>query len=94
MCKKYQGFIKVKTQESILRALCKELDVLSMKIGEFVDEYFARTLATANKMIAHGEKLTDQVMIVEKILRSLTSRFYYVVCSIEESNDLKKIKNN
>ena len=44
MCKKYQGFIKVKTQGSILRALCKELDVLSMKIGEFVDEYFARTL--------------------------------------------------
>ncbi|XP_068653841.1 uncharacterized protein [Aristolochia californica] len=30
----------------------------------------------------------EQVMIIEKILRSMTSRFDYVVCSIEESNNL------
>ncbi|MCI08289.1 retrovirus-related Pol polyprotein from transposon TNT 1-94, partial [Trifolium medium] len=44
-------------------------------------------LAIANKMNSHGENLT-QGTIVEKILRSLTSRFNYVVCSIEESNDV------
>ncbi|MCH83489.1 retrovirus-related Pol polyprotein from transposon TNT 1-94 [Trifolium medium] len=38
-------------------------------------------------MNAHGENMT-QGTIVEKILRSLTSRFSYVVCSIEESNDV------
>ena len=38
-------------------------------------------------MKIHGEKLED-VTIIEKILRSMNSRFDYVVCSIEESNDI------
>lgn len=58
-----------------------------MKEGEGVDEYFARTLTIANKMKIHSEKM-EQVVIIEKILRSMTSRFDYVVCSVEESNDL------
>jgi hypothetical protein len=58
-----------------------------MKENETVDEYFSRTLAIANKMTAHGERL-EQVNIVEKVLRSTTSEFNYVVCSIEESNDV------
>ena len=58
-----------------------------MKEGESVDEYFARTLTIANKMKIHGESM-KQVVIIEKILRSMTSRFDYVVCSVEESNDL------
>ncbi|GAU28376.1 hypothetical protein TSUD_257040 [Trifolium subterraneum] len=55
--------------------------------NESIDEYFARTLTIANKMTAHGER-TEQVVVVEKILRSLTAKFNYVVCSIEESNDM------
>ena len=35
----------------------------------------------------HGEKMSD-VSIVLKILRSMASKFDYVACSIEESNDL------
>ena len=38
----------------------------------------------ANKMRFHGEKMED-LSIVEKILRSLTPKYDYVVCSIEES---------
>lgn len=34
-----------------------------------------------------GRKWED-VVIIEKILRSMTSKFDYVVCSTEESNDL------
>ena len=30
----------------------------------------------------------EQLTIVEKILRSMTTRFDYVVCSIEESNNV------
>ncbi|KAL4304133.1 hypothetical protein GQ457_10G005800 [Hibiscus cannabinus] len=58
-----------------------------MKEGESVFEYFGITLTIANKMKAHGESMCH-VKIVEKILRSMTSKFVYVVCSIEESNDV------
>ena len=37
-------------------------------------------------MQVHGESMKQNV-IVEKNLRSMTSKFNYVVCSIEESND-------
>ena len=81
---KYQGSTKVKRAQ--LQALRREFEVLGMKEGEKVDDYFARTLTIANKMKVHGEKMEQQV-VVEKILRSMTSKFNYVVCSIEESND-------
>jgi RNase H-fold protein (predicted Holliday junction resolvase) len=58
-----------------------------MTEGESVDAYFTRTLIIANKMKVHGENM-QQVVIIENILRSMTSRFDYVVCSVEESNNL------
>ncbi|KAA8550309.1 hypothetical protein F0562_001993 [Nyssa sinensis] len=57
-----------------------------MKSGESVSDYFSRTMAIANKMRIHGDKMAD-VTIIEKILRSMTAKFNYVVCSIEESKD-------
>ncbi|KAK2442749.1 putative mitochondrial protein [Trifolium repens] len=85
MKQKYQGSTKVKRAH--LQALRKELELLEMKDGETVDEYFARTLAIINKMKIHGERI-EPVTVVEKILRSMTPKFNYVVCSIEESNDV------
>ena len=70
-----------------LQALKREFEILGMKEGEKVDDYFSRTLTIANKMKAQGERM-EQTVIVEKILRSMTSKFNYVVCSIEESNNL------
>ncbi|MCI36985.1 retrovirus-related Pol polyprotein from transposon TNT 1-94, partial [Trifolium medium] len=49
--------------------------------------YFSRTLAIANKMTSHGERM-EKVTVVEKILRSMPAKFNYMVCSIEESNDV------
>ena len=92
MKQKHQGSTRVKRAQ--LQALRREFEVLQMKEGESVDEYFARTLTIANKMKIHGERMKihgesmKQVVIIEKILRSMTSRFDYVVCSVEESNDL------
>lgn len=85
---KYQGSTKVKRAQ--LQALRREFEMLLMKEGETVDEYFARTLAIANKMKTHGESM-GQTVVVEKILRSMTARFDYVVCSIEESNDVETL---
>jgi len=85
MKQKYQGSTRVKRAQ--LQALRKEFEVLQMKEGESVDAYFSRTLIIANKMKIHGENM-QQVVIIEKILRSMTSRFDYVVCSVEESNNL------
>ena len=82
---KYKGTTRVKRAQ--LQALRKEFEMLHMKEGESVNVYFARTLTIANKMRIHGEKMGD-VIIIEKILRSMNPKFDYVVCSIEESNDL------
>ncbi|CAL9001397.1 unnamed protein product [Prunus brigantina] len=66
-----------------LQALRKEFEILHMKAGETVKEYFARTLTVANKMKANGETLGD-VAVIEKILRSLTLKFDYVLLVHEQ----------
>ncbi|KAK0585547.1 hypothetical protein LWI29_030231 [Acer saccharum] len=83
--KKYYGTSRVKRAH--LQALCKDFEILHMKGGESLNGYFAKTLTIANKMQIHDEKMED-VIVIEKILRSMTPKFDYVVYSIEESNDL------
>ena len=58
-----------------------------MKAREYVNEYFAGTLTVTNKMKANGEDKGD-VVVVEKILRYMTLKFDYIMCSIEESRDI------
>ena len=43
----------------------KEFEILGMKEGEKVHDYFAKTFTIANKMKIHGEKMEH--VIVEKI---------------------------
>lgn len=86
MKQKYHGSSKVKRASR--QALKKDFEILQMKEDERIDEFFARTLTIVNKLKVHGGQNMSQVDIVEKILRSLTPRFDYVACSIEESNDL------
>lgn len=88
MKKKYEGNERVK--RSILQALRKEFETLEMKAGEGVSEYFSRVMSVANKMRVHGEQMRD-VVIVEKILRSLSDKFNYIVCSIEKSKDIDRL---
>eukprot|EP00257_Ricinus_communis_P021759 XP_015581307.1 uncharacterized protein LOC107262105 [Ricinus communis] len=58
-----------------------------MKSDESVTTYFTKTMIVANKMRFHGERM-DDVVIVEKILHSLSTKYNYVVCSIKESKDV------
>ena len=85
MKRKYQGSKRV--QRSQLQALRREFEVLEMKEDETVTEYFARVMLVANNMRNNGEAMQD-IKIVEKILRTLTERFNYIVVSIEEANDI------
>lgn len=47
-------------------------------------------MAIVNKMRIHGDK-TQDVTVVEKILRSMMPKFNCVVCSIEEANDIEEL---
>lgn len=85
MRRRYHGSTKVKRAQ--LQALCREVKVFCMKDNETINEYFSRTFPIANKMTCEGEKI-EQTIIVEKVLRYMTIEFNYVVCSIEESNDV------
>ena len=67
--------------------LRKEFETLEMRSGEGVTEYLSRVMTVANKMRTYGEDMKD-VKVVEKILHSLTEKYNYVVCSIEESKDI------
>ncbi|XP_028088853.1 uncharacterized protein LOC114289345 [Camellia sinensis] len=88
MKKKYQGTSKVKRSQ--LQALRREFETLQMKSGESASDYFSRTMAIANKIRIHSDQ-TQDVIIVEKILRSMTMKFDYIVCSIEESKDIDEL---
>ncbi|XP_027109120.1 uncharacterized protein LOC113759682 [Coffea eugenioides] len=84
MKKKYQGNVKAKWVQ--LQGFHIEFETLHIKSGESVTNFFARTMTIADKMRIYGEKLED-VTILEKVLRSVTPKFNFVVCSIEESKD-------
>ncbi|CAN6694767.1 unnamed protein product [Malus baccata var. baccata] len=85
-----ENFLRSKEYWDLLQALRRDFETLQMKNEEPVTEYFAKTMGIVNKMRIHGGKLDDG-SIVEKILRSMTPKFNYIVCSIEEPNDTAEI---
>ncbi|XP_015582859.2 uncharacterized protein LOC107262301 [Ricinus communis] len=85
---KFQGSAGVKRAQ--LQALRREFEVLKMKEGETINDYFGRVMIVSNSMRNCGE-LVEEVKIVEKILRTLMDKFNYVVCSIEESKNLDEL---
>lgn len=68
----------------------REFEILDMKAREAIIEYIGRVLVLANSMRSLGKVIVD-VKIVEKILRTLSEKFNYVVCTIEELKNTSKM---
>ena len=88
MKRKFGGNERLK--RSLLNTLRREFEVLTMKPEEKIGEYFGRVMTVSNKMRSNSEDMPDS-KIVEKILRTLTDQFTYVVISIEESKDTRSM---
>ena len=58
-----------------------------MKASESSFYYFTQVVIISNELKRNGEKLKE-VKIIEMILRSVYSKFDYIVVTIEETKDL------
>ncbi|XP_075488040.1 uncharacterized protein LOC142527188 [Primulina tabacum] len=85
LLRSYKGVEKV--QKIRLQTLRRQFELLQMEKTETISNFFTRMLALVNQMKANGEKFSPQ-QIVEKVLRSLTIQFEYIITAIEESKDL------
>jgi len=64
-----------------------------MKSSESISDYHTRIMMIINHMRRNEEALTN-ARITEKILRSLDSRFDYVIVAIEEYKEVDKLTMN
>ncbi|XP_058741244.1 uncharacterized protein LOC131613606 [Vicia villosa] len=85
----HEGTSKVKM--SRLQMLTTKFENLRMKEDETIHDFYMNILEIANASGALGEKMSEE-NLVRKILRSLPKRFAMKVTSIEESQDISKMK--
>ncbi|KHN21328.1 hypothetical protein glysoja_024828, partial [Glycine soja] len=75
------GFKELKKKD------CKALVMLHQCVD---DTHFEKIAVLANSMKGCGEKFTN-LMLIEKVLRSLNPKFDHIVVAIEESKDLESM---
>ncbi|XP_019432069.1 PREDICTED: uncharacterized protein LOC109339126 [Lupinus angustifolius] len=87
--KHYAGAAQLKKIR--LQTMRRKYELMQMEEGEKVADFFTRLITHINSMKACGEKMTDAT-IVEKILRTVSPKFDYVVVAIEESRRVENMK--
>ena len=74
-----------------LQSLRKPYENLNIKNNEKVPDYISRVILITNKMKSCGETISEQV-IIEKVLRSFTPQFDYIVVAIEHSKNISTMR--
>ncbi|XP_070031302.1 uncharacterized protein [Nicotiana tomentosiformis] len=80
-----QGVNKVRKVK--LKTLRADFEVLKMKKSECISHYYSKVKVVMNQLRRYREEIED-FHVVEKILFTLTPKFDFVVCAIEESKNL------
>ncbi|XP_050896012.1 uncharacterized protein LOC127102710 [Lathyrus oleraceus] len=62
-----------------------------MNNNEKVPNYISRVILITNEMKSYGETLSEE-RIIDKVLRSLSPQFDYIVVEIEQSKDLSTMR--
>jgi hypothetical protein len=86
--KTYSGVEKTKRVR--LQASRGDFEKLSKESNEIVSDYFTKVIFVVHQMRRNGENI-DDVRVMEKILRSLDSKFDHIVIAIEESKNLEDL---
>jgi hypothetical protein len=70
-----------------LHSLRRKYELMLMEDDQRISDYISKLLSVVNQMKACGEEVSDQ-QVVGKIMRSLTSKFDFIVV-LQESKDVK-----
>ncbi|XP_022637664.1 uncharacterized protein LOC111241828 [Vigna radiata var. radiata] len=89
LVRSHAGSEKIKRVK--LQILRRQYELLQMEDGDRIGEYFNKILTITNQMKGCGESITE-LMIIEKIMRSLPQKFDPKVVAIELSKDLSKMQ--
>jgi len=89
LAKYHEGDDKVKQIK--LQSLRRKFELVHMEDEHKIVEYISKLINIVNQMKACGEAVTDQ-QIVEKIMKTLSSRFDFIVVVTQESKDVKNLK--
>ncbi|XP_050902844.1 uncharacterized protein LOC127115308 [Lathyrus oleraceus] len=74
-----------------LQTLRKQFEMSRVKEDEQVSKCFSHVVLLTNQMKLCGDSISD-LQKIEKVLKSLTANFDYIVVSIEESKNLIEMK--
>jgi hypothetical protein len=91
LLKTYEGADPVKRTR--LQGLKRQFELMEQEKDESIHEYFSRMDKLVNEMKSNGDDIKEKD-VVEKIMRTLSTRFDYVVAAIEEGKDVTKMALN